>query len=135
MLPQLAVAGLLLGHALIHGGYISRRPPAKAGAPAWPFELERSWLLRGLGIGPGIARLVGTALVAATIGAFVLSALAAVGIVPASWWAGSVVVGAVASLGVLLTFFHPWLVLGVAIDLVLLWGVIVGGWSPGALAA
>jgi hypothetical protein len=29
-------------------------------------------------------------------------------------------------------FFHPWLLLGIAIDLVLLWAV-VSGWRPFAL--
>lgn len=45
------------------------------------------------------------------------------------------VVGAGPSLAVLLLFFHPWLSLGVDIDLVLLWAVIAAGWSPVAVAA
>jgi len=76
MLPQLVLAGLLLGHGLIHNGYLSPRPPAKAGAPAWPFELGRSWVLQPLGVAPRAARLVGLALVSATIGGFALAARA-----------------------------------------------------------
>jgi hypothetical protein len=30
----------------------------------------------------------------------------------------------------LLLFFHPWLVLGIAIDLGLLWAVLVADWTP-----
>jgi hypothetical protein len=41
--------------------------------------------------------------------------------------------GAAASLAVLLVFFHPWLILGVAIDLVVIWSVIGAGWRPESL--
>jgi hypothetical protein len=37
---------------------------------------------------------------------------------------------AVASVVLLVLFFHPWLVLGVLIDLGLLWGVLVAGGMP-----
>jgi hypothetical protein len=40
------------------------------------------------------------------------------------------VAGAATSLVTLLLFFHPWLVLGVLIDVVLLWSVIGAGWTP-----
>jgi hypothetical protein len=36
---------------------------------------------------------------------------------------------------VLVLFFHPWLVLGMAIDLVLLWAVLVNGWEATAIGA
>jgi hypothetical protein len=38
--------------------------------------------------------------------------------------------GAIASLGVLILFFHPWLVVGLAIDVLVLWAVLVAGWAP-----
>jgi hypothetical protein len=47
------VMGLLLvGHGLIHTGFVSAVPPAKPGAPPWPFHLDRSWLLSRIGFGP-----------------------------------------------------------------------------------
>lgn len=47
-------------------------------------------------------------------------------------WVPAVTVGAVASLALLGRFVQPWLVLGVAIDLVLLWVALVAAWVPGA---
>jgi len=67
------------------------------------------------------------------MGGFALAALATTGVVPAAIWGGAVLLGAMASLALLLLFFHRWLVLGVAIDLVLIWALIAGGWSPASL--
>jgi hypothetical protein len=133
VIARLGLAGLLLGHALIHLGYLSPRPQATAGGPPWPFELGRSSLLAPLGFGADAGRLIGVALVVLTIAGFVLAALATVGILPTQLWPAAVAFGAVASLGVLVVFFHPWLLLGVAIDLVLLWAALAPGWSPETL--
>lgn len=135
MIPRLVLAGFLLGHAMIHGGFVSRRPPATPGAPPWPFDLGHSWLLDRLGVGPGATRVVGTTLVAATIAGFALAALAALRIGPAVLWPAGVALGAAASLAVLVLFFHRWLVLGVAIDLLLLYAGFVAGWTPDSLGA
>lgn len=131
---SLAIAAFLLAHGGIHAGFLSPRPPATAGGPAWPFELDRSWILGPLGLGGDAARLLGIALVAATFGGFALGALAAVGIAPAGLWAPAVAVGAVASMAMIALFFHPWLVLGVAIDVALLWAVFLLGWAPDGVA-
>jgi hypothetical protein len=45
------------------------------------------------------------------------------------------VVGAGASLAMLVLFFHPWLALGLAIDAVLLWAVLANGWRPDGIAS
>jgi hypothetical protein len=73
---------------------------------------------------------VGIALVAVTLAAFGLAALVAAGIGPVSLWIPAVTIGATASLAVLLVFFHPWLIVGVAIDIGLLAASLVGGWTP-----
>ena len=111
------VAGLLLGHALIHTAYLTPEPPAKPGAPAWPFHLDRSWLLGPIGIDREISRTLGSGLVVVVIAAFALAAVASLGIGPAWMWSVTVALGAVASLAVLILYFHPWLGLGVAIDM------------------
>jgi hypothetical protein len=127
---RLVLAGLLLAHGLIHTGYISPRPAATAGGPPWPFDLGHSWLLGQLGMGGELTRMLGIALVAATMAGFALAALAAAGIGPAGLWAPSLTLGAVASLGALVLYFHPFLVLGIAIDLVILWAALVARWVP-----
>lgn len=134
MVLRLLLAGFLLAHAGIHAGFLSPRPQASAG-PAWPFELGRSWALTPLGLPADAVRLIGVALVAATIGGFALAAIAALGVVPAPVWVAGAALGEVASIALLLVFFHPWLVLGLAIDAALLWVVLVADWTPDRLAS
>jgi hypothetical protein len=128
------IAVFLLGHAGIHAAFLTPRPPATAGGPEWPFALGRSWLLGHIGMDPGLVRVLGYALVAATLGGFALAALAAMGLLPAGLWSAGVAIGSIASLALLGLFFHPWLVLGVGIDLALLWAVLIGSWTPERLA-
>ena len=132
-MPGILVAGLLLGHGLIHGSYLMPEPAAKPGAPAWPFQLDRSWLLRRIGLPRESSRLLGTGLVVVVIAGFALAAIASLGVGPAWLWSIGVALGAVASVAVLVLYFHPWLVLGIGIDLVLLWSVMVAGWIPDGL--
>jgi hypothetical protein len=129
MVVRIMVAGFLLAHGALHASFLSPRPPVAAGGPTWPFELNRSWLLSPLGVQPELSRLIGTALVAATVAGFALAALSAVGIAPQVIWAPGVTLGSVASAGVLVLFFHPWLVVGLGIDAALMWAAL-GGWSP-----
>jgi len=124
------VALFLLAHGLIHASYVSPRPPATTGGPAWPFELTRSWILSPLGLDGDTGRIVGIVLVAITVVGFGLAALAAFGIAEQTMFVPAVVAGSVASLALLVLFFHPWLVIGIGIDLVLLWAVAVARWTP-----
>jgi hypothetical protein len=103
---------------------------ATAAGPAWPFDLRRSWILTPLGTSDAATRALGLALVALTLAGFVLAALVALGLGPAALWIPAVTIGSVASIGLLLLFFHPWLVLGLVIDVGLLLAVHLGGWSP-----
>jgi len=130
---RMLLALLLIGHGVIHTGFISPRPPATAGGPPWPFSVDRSWILSTAGFDDGLVRLMGIALVATTIGAFAFAALSSIGVVPTSLWPASTALGAAASLARLVLFFHPWLVAGVAIDVVLLWATLVARWSPDVL--
>jgi hypothetical protein len=132
MVPRLLLAAFLLAHGAIHASFLSPRPPATAGGPQWPFELGRSWVLTPLGVQPQTSRLLGMALVTATIAALALAALAAAGVVPANLWAPASTAGAFASVVLLVLFFHPWLLLGVFIDLGLLWAVFIAAWTPQA---
>ena len=133
MIPRLLVVGLLLGHGLIHAAYLAPRPPVTAGGPTWPFELAHSRLLAAAGIDDAQARLVGLALVALTVAGFSLAAVAGLGVVPAALWTAGVVVGGTASLGVLILFFQPILILGMAIDIAVLWVALVAHWTPSSL--
>jgi len=129
-MSKIIVALFLLAHAGIHASFISPRPAQTAGGPAWPFDLTHSWLLAPLGLGPDIARVLGLALLAVAVAGFALAALAALGPVPAGLWMPAILVGAVGSIGLLGVFFHPWLALGIVIDLVLVWAVSIARWQP-----
>jgi hypothetical protein len=130
MTARVAIAALLLAHALVHVAYLAPRPAATPGGPAWPFNLDHSWLLGQLGAGPELTRWLGIALIAATIAGFAVAAIAAVGIGPGGLWSAALTLGAIASAAVLLIFFHPWLVLGLVIDSLALWAALVGHWAP-----
>ena len=128
-MPPLIVAAFLFVHGAIHLSYFSPQPPATASGPAWPFVLGRSWILSRFGVPPGRLRIMGLALSAVTFAAFTLAALAVIGVLPAGLWLSAVAMGAGSSLALLVLFFHPWLVLGVAIDVVLLVAIFIGDWS------
>ena len=130
MLTTLVLAAFLVAHALIHVACISPSPPATADGPSWPFATERSWIVRTLGVPAEVARLLAVVLVAVTLAGYVAAMLVAVGALPVDLWAPAIAVGSVGSLGLLLAFFHPWLLAGIAIDAVLLWATFVAGWTP-----
>jgi hypothetical protein len=130
MSARLLVAAFLLGHAAIHTGFLAPRPPPTATGPTWPFVLDRSMILGSLGVDSARSQLIGMALVAITICGFALAAVAMLGMALAGLWSMAVAIGCVGSLGLLLLFFNRLLVLGVTIDLALLWAVFAMGWTP-----
>jgi len=135
MIPNLIVAAFLLAHGALHASFLAPSPPATPGAPTWPFDLTQSWLLTPLGVQSDVLRLLGVALVSVSIAAFAIAAMATVGPLPTMLFAPATAAGALASLALLILFFHPWLVIGVAIDVGLLWAVVVAGWLPDARAS
>jgi hypothetical protein len=133
MFVRLAIAAFLVAHGAIHAGFIAS-PPTAPGGPPWPFRLDHSWLL-GSAVEPATARLISVALVAVTIASLALAGLVSLGLLPGALWSVAAVTGALASLALLVVFFHPWLLVGVAIDLLLLWGVLLARWVPEGIEA
>jgi len=130
---KLVLAAFLAAHALIHASYLTPAPLRTAGGPEWPFELTRSWLVTALQLDPALARMLGIGLAGSTVAILVAAALATAGwIVPSQLWPALIVAGSACSLLTLALFFHPWLQLGVGIDIALLWAVLAG-WQPFAL--
>ncbi len=133
MIARLLIIAFLMAHGAIHTGFISPQPATTPGAPPWPFDLGRSWALSSLGVAPDTLRLLGLALFVVTLGGFALAAVATLGVLPSGTWEAAISVGSVASLVLLALFFHPWLVVGIALDLGLLWVVLASGWTPARL--
>jgi len=115
----------LVAHGLVHVLFMIPRPPDTG--TSWPFDPSESWLLNRLGVEPDLAGMIAAGLVAVTVAAFVVAALTVIGILPASWLRPIAIASASVSLILLGVFFHPWLVLGIAIDAAILWGVGLNG--------
>lgn len=128
------LAGLLLAHGWVHLMFVFPMPAraaATAGGPAWPFDLGQSWLIRGLGLEGGLVRALGIGLMAFTCACSLLAALATVGlVVTAGWWAALVLGAAAGSFLLLALAWSPLLLLGLGIDLALVWLALWSGWDP-----
>jgi len=133
MAVKLLFAGFLLAHAAVHLLFFAPKPAPVAGGSTWPFELGHSWALSPLGLGPDTLRILAIALIAVVIGAYALAALGLFGIGPAGLWVPAAAAGTLASLALLGLFYLPWLTIGVAIDIVVLWLVLVSNWVPEGL--
>ena len=133
MAIKLLFAGFLLAHAAVHLLFFAPKPPVTAGGPTWPFEVGRSWALSPFGLAPDMLRILAIALIAVMIGAYALAALTLFGIGPAGLWVPAAAAGTLASLALLGLFYLPWLTIGVAIDIVVLWVVLMSTWVPEGL--
>ncbi|MGZ5405222.1 MAG: hypothetical protein ACXWDL_11285 [Nocardioides sp.] len=118
VLVRTVVGVLLVAHGLIHLLWFAPNDD-----PAWPFRLDRTWLLSEETRKP-----VAVMLVALVVAGFTLLGLAVWG-VPflASIWPSLAIGGAVASLAALVLFWDRQLLWGVAIDVAL---VVVALWRP-----
>jgi hypothetical protein len=115
-----AIVGvLLIAHGLVHTLWFVRSEDT-----AWPFRLDRSWLL------PDQARRpIGIAVVGLTVLAFGLVGLAVWGVPGlAAKWPLLTIVAASLSLVMLVAFWDRQLIWGIAIDLVL---IFLAVWRPG----
>ena len=133
-MPAIVIALLLVAHGLVHALCVSPRPPDKPGAAQWPFDLAHAPALTRLGFGVGALRAIGGALLVVAVAGFGLAALGLLGFVP-SLFLPAIVVGAGASIVMLVLFFNHRLALGLVIDAVLLWAVLANGWRPDGVAA
>jgi hypothetical protein len=110
-------------HGLIHAGYLTPKP----NDANYPFTFEDGWFESLAGTSAGV---IGYALAAVAVFSFAVAGLGVMGVPGLDGvlrWV--VVAGSVASLALLLLFWHNWLILGVVIDLALLYGVFYLKWS------
>ena len=128
------LALLVFAHGWVHLMFVfpkPRGPGNYSGVSEYPFDFGRSWLIRRQGLDAGLVRTIGLVVMAAT---FVLSLLAALAtvelIIPTEWWAGLMLAAAAASTITLVLFYSPALVLGFAINALMVVLVVSGSWSP-----
>ena len=121
---QFLLGLFFLFHGLIHSAYLAQKP----NDPSYPFDFSKGWFYDAVGHSSAVA--TGATLAAITIGAFCLAALGAWGMSAFDTLARpAVIVGAISSLLLLVLFWQNWLIAGVVIDLVLLYGIFVLGWT------
>lgn len=109
---RIVLALFLIAHGLVHILYVVPEPEQKAGGPEWPFHLDQTWALPSAG--SAAVRGLGILLLALTVAGFVLAGIAL--LANLGWWSGAAIAAAAASTALLGLFFHPLLVLGLAIN-------------------
>jgi hypothetical protein len=106
--------------------------PAEAGKAwvLWPFAADSQPVVALFGTSNTPMQLLS---VIAGV-AFVAAALALMGwIIPSTWWMPLVLVAVAASSVLFLLYVGPWALIPIAINAVLLWGVLVQHWSAQTL--
>jgi hypothetical protein len=108
------VAAFLVAHGLVHLAIYAIPPdPTK---PA-PFDPSRSWVLASRGVAVDAMRTASIALAGITAAAYTIAGVALVIDAP---WGGVAALAATAGVTLKTLWFHPWLIVGVAIDLAVL---------------
>jgi hypothetical protein len=115
VVTRIFVGLFLVAHGLVHLLYLV---PAPEGDPSYPFVPESRWIADALSLAPGMAKAFAGTLAVASALAFALAGVAL--IVDVQLWRTAAAVGAVGSLALMALFFHPWLSIGIAIDLAIL---------------
>lgn len=135
-MPHAVVGIVLVAHGLITTmiGLGSMSNPTSAAMPTpswlgwWPGTLGRSWAFDALNLGSGLASIGGLLWLAAGL-ALVGAGLGWLGVsVVSNQWQMLALVGAVLGLAALALYFHPFYVVAIVINVVILvsvWGRVV----------
>lgn len=128
-----ALAIFIVAHGLVHAILAVAPNPADPNAKPLAFftATERSWLLPQLGMNAATIQWVGIILVGLSTLGFVLTGLGVFGMVGLSMiWRTVAIISAGFSLLLLITFWHPWLTVGVLIDIGTLVALLTINWPP-----
>ncbi|WP_107772098.1 hypothetical protein [Nocardioides sediminis] len=119
IMVRIVLGLVLVAHGLVHLLWFAPNDD-----PAWPFRVDRSWV-----VPEAIRRPVAVVLIAAVVAGFALLGLAVWGVPGlASTWPALAVGAALVSLATLVLFFDRQLLVGVAIDVLL---IVIALWRPG----
>lgn len=113
----------LIAHGLLHVSYLTPKPDD----PKYPFAFTKSWFANIVG---DISTPIGMTLTLLVVGCFMLTGLGVLGVPGlAGVWREFAVLGALLSVLLLTLYWHPWLVLGFAINALILFGILVLNWE------
>lgn len=110
--------------------------PAPAGAAKfyWPFAADSKSWLTAIGGLPASGGIVTSLLAGVAALGFIASLLALFGwLVPAHWFTPAILAASIASVLLYVLYFGAFSLLPIALDLILVWGVLARGWSVAGL--
>jgi hypothetical protein len=130
---KIALGVFIIAHGLVHAILAIAPNPADPNAKPGAFftAAERSWLLPQFSLNAATIQWIGIILVGLSTMGFVLAGLGIFGVAGLSAiWRTVAIVSAIVSLLLLIIFWHPWLPVGVLIDLSLLIALLWAKWPP-----
>jgi hypothetical protein len=133
---RILISVFLIAHGLIHMSLatVPLPKPGEMHTPFWPAwwrdAIDPIWLASRLGLSPALVRTAGWLLWLVVTAAYALAGLGLLG-VPGLYglWKPLAAGASVLSLVLLALYWHPWLVMAVAINLALLGGIYSGLFS------
>ena len=130
---KIALGIFIIAHGLVHSILAIAPNPADAEPKPGKFftTADRSWLLPKMGISDEGILWIGLILVALSTLGFLLAGMGIIGISGISTvWRMIAVISAIVSLLLLISFWHPWLPVGVIINLLIIICLLWVGWPP-----
>jgi len=130
---KIALGLFIIAHGLVHAILAVAPNPSDTNAKPGTFftTVDRSWLLPQLGLSASAVQWVGIILVALSTLGFVLAGLGIFGVAGLSAiWRTLAIISSCISLVLLILFWHPWLPVGVLIDIGILIALLWAKWPP-----
>jgi hypothetical protein len=122
-MSTVVLVAFLAAHGLLHAAiWLPRPEPDPAHRP--PFVPTHSAVLTVAAVPVPEVRSIARSLAVATMVAYLVSAAATAGSV--SWTAPALTCAALLGLALKTLFFHPWLIVGVALDVLVLTAAVAG---------
>jgi len=121
----------LIAHAIAHAGLTTAPDPSDPESTPGDFftQKNRSWLFQRINLDSGFVQNIGRILVFISIAGFILAGLGGLGVPGLSQiWHGVAGTTAIISLILLILFWHPWLILGVVINIGLVIFMLLNTW-------
>jgi len=128
---KIALGIFIIAHGLVHAILAIAPNPADSEAKPGAFftTVERSWLLPQLGLSASAVQWIGIILVVASTLGFVLAGLGVFGVGGLSAiWRTLAILSSCISLLLLILFWHPWLPVGILIDIGILVALLWAKW-------
>lgn len=133
---RIALGIIIFGHGLVHSILAIAPNPDDPDAKVGLFftSSDRSWIFPKMGLNAGTIQYIGIVLVILCTFGFILTSLGILGVGSfATIWRTAAVISSILSSLLLIAFWHPWLPVGIVINMITLLGLLVLKWPPASL--